>query len=29
MGGMAGTVTTSLYLLSLAVNYKFLPVYER
>jgi len=32
-GGMAaaagGTVTTSLYLLSLAVNFKFLPVYER
>jgi hypothetical protein len=27
MGG--GTVTTSLYLLSLAVNFKFLPVYER
>ncbi len=24
-----GTVSTSLYLLSLAVNYKFLPVYER
>jgi hypothetical protein len=29
MGAMGGTVTTSLYLLSLAVNYKFLPVYER
>ena len=29
MGGMQGTVTTALYLLSLAVNYKFLPVYER
>jgi len=31
-GGMragGGTVTTSLYLLSLAVNFKFLPVYER
>jgi hypothetical protein len=29
MGGMGGTVGTSLYLLSLAVNFKFLPVYER
>jgi hypothetical protein len=29
-GGMGtGTVTTSLYLLALAVNFKFLPVYER
>ncbi len=29
-GNMGGaTVTTSLYLLSLAVNFKFLPVYER
>lgn len=28
-GGMGGTVGTSLYLLSLAVNFKFLPVYER
>jgi hypothetical protein len=29
MGMGGGTVTTSLYLLSLAVNFKFLPVYER
>jgi len=29
MGAGGGTVTTSLYLLSLAVNFKFLPVYER
>jgi len=29
MGTGRGTVTTSLYLLSLAVNFKFLPVYER
>ncbi len=28
-GGFGGTVDTSLALLSLAVNYKFLPVYER
>ncbi len=28
-GGSGGTVDTSLALLSLAVNYKFLPVYER
>jgi hypothetical protein len=28
-GMMGGTVGTSLYLLSLAVNFKFLPVYER
>ena len=27
--GMGGTVTTSLYLLPLAVNFEFLPVYER
>ena len=29
MGMGGGTVATSLYLLSLAVNFKFLPVYER
>ena len=29
MGAGGSTVTTSLYLLSLAVNFKFLPVYER
>jgi hypothetical protein len=29
MGAGGGTVTTALYLLSLAVNFKFLPVYER
>jgi hypothetical protein len=29
MGMGGGSVTTSLYLLSLAVNFKFLPVYER
>jgi hypothetical protein len=28
-GGFGGTVDTSLALLSLAVNYKFLPIYER
>jgi len=28
-GGMGGTVDTSLALLSLAVNFKFLPIYER
>jgi hypothetical protein len=28
-GGSGGTVDTSLALLALAVNYKFLPVYER
>ena len=28
-GGFGGTVDTALALLSLAVNYKFLPVYER
>ena len=28
-GGAGGTVDTSLALLALAVNYKFLPVYER
>jgi len=29
MGMSGGTVTTALYMLSLAVNFKFLPVYER
>ena len=28
-GGFSGSVDTSLMLWSLAVNYKFLPVYER